>query len=601
MLGGWWWLACAPKVDAPPAMVEEVQVDDVAAAGVRAPALRKVLTEYWDARMERFPEWATQLGDHRFDDRLFDPSDAARSRWLAREQEWASRVAVLPDAMLDDRDRVTRDLLLLSLRTDLATSVCRLHEWSLSARANALVDANALADDALVDTPAAGAALLARLRALPASIDAQITNLRAGLAAGRVANADSLKLVVEQLDRELASAVADSPLVKPAGRAGQGWTDAERATFAADLQAAVTDAIRPALARYRDVVRDELLPQARTGDRIGMGALPDGAACYQALIRESTTLDRTAEQLHQAGLAELERIHAEFRALGPRTLGTSDLGALFDKLRHDPAMHFRTAEEVQAKAEEALRRAEAAAPQWFGKVPAAPCVVEPIPDYLAPYTYVAYYQQARPDGSRPGVYFVNTYAPETRPRFEAEVLAFHESVPGHHFQIASAQELGELPAFRRYEGWTAYVEGWALYVERLADEMGLYTGDTDRLGMLSFDAWRASRLVVDTGVHAKGWTREQAVQFMIDNTPLAENNVRNEVDRYITWPGQALAYKVGQMEIRALRAEAEETLGDDFDIRAFHDVLLEGGAVSLPILRTRVEEWIQRTAGISEG
>ena len=232
-------------------------------------------------------------------------------------------------------------------------------------------------------------------------------------------------------------------------------------------------------------------------------------------------------------------------------------------------------------------------PRFFGTLPKASCIVRPIPEYEAPFSTIAYYQGPNPDGSKPGEYFINTYAPETRPRAEARVLAYHESIPGHHLQIAIAQELDELPAFRRHMGITAYVEGWALYTERLAEEMGLYADDLDRLGVLSFDAWRASRLVVDTGIHALGWTRERAEQFLAENTPLALNNIENEVDRYINWPGQALAYKLGQLEIRALRAQAKEALGEDFSIQSFHDVVLEAGAVSLGVLRQQVEAWIE--------
>jgi uncharacterized protein (DUF885 family) len=241
-------------------------------------------------------------------------------------------------------------------------------------------------------------------------------------------------------------------------------------------------------------------------------------------------------------------------------------------------------------------------PRFVGLVPATPCEVDVIPSYLAPYTTVAYYQPPRPDGSRPGTYFVNVYEPQSRPRHEAEVLAFHESVPGHHLQIAVAQEQGELPAFRRYDGATVFVEGWALYTERLADEMGLYSGDLDRLGMLSFDSWRAARLVVDTGIHAMGWSREQAETFVLEQTPLAPNNVVNEVDRYITTPGQALAYKTGQLEIRRLRARAEQELGDRFSLPEFHAVVLGGGAVTMDVLDERVARWIdrERTAGAGE-
>ena len=266
------------------------------------------------------------------------------------------------------------------------------------------------------------------------------------------------------------------------------------------------------------------------------------------------------------------------------------------KLRTDPAMHFATAEEVEAKAAEALARAKAAIPQWFGIVPKADCEVKVMGMHEAPYSTIAYYRQPAIDGSRPGTYMINTYKPETRPRYEAEALAFHESIPGHHLQIAIAQELTGVPEFRKQQGVTSYVEGWALYTERLADEMGLYSSDVDRIGMLSYDAWRACRLVVDTGMHAMGWSRQQAIDYMKENSVLAENNIVNEVDRYLTWPGQALAYKLGQLEILKLRDEARAKLGDRFDIRAFHDVVLRDGAVALPVLRSNVEAWVAAQA-----
>jgi len=337
----------------------------------------------------------------------------------------------------------------------------------------------------------------------------------------------------------------------------------------------------------------EVLPHARGGAKEGLHALgPDGLACYDALIRYHTSLDVDAETLHQRGLDELERVHAELRVVGQRVYGTDDLPTLFERLRTDPALHFKDADAIEAKAQASLAKARAALPAWFGRLPKTECVVRRIPDHEAPYTTVAYYRPPAQDGSRPGEYRVNVYEPTTRPRHEAQVLAFHESIPGHHLQIAIGQELPAIPAFRRLADQTAFVEGWALYSERLADEMGLYDGDLDRLGMLAFDAWRAGRLVVDTGVHHDGWTRSQAVRFLHENTPLADNNIGNEVDRYISWPGQALAYKTGQLELLKLRAEAETALGDDFDVRAFHDVVLGSGAVTLPILDEQVRAWV---------
>ena len=258
-------------------------------------------------------------------------------------------------------------------------------------------------------------------------------------------------------------------------------------------------------------------------------------------------------------------------------------------LREDPALHFTTREEIEATARAALERANAAIGDWFGRLPKAPCEVVVMAAHEEKHSTIAYYRDPAADGSRPGQYYLNTYAPETRPRYEAETLAFHESVPGHHLQLAIMQEVAELPAFRRYNGSTAYIEGWGLYTERLAEEMGLLSTEIDRFGVLSFDAWRASRLVVDTGMHALGWTRQQAIDFMVEHTALGENNIANEVDRYISYAGQALAYKLGQLELLRLRSEARERQGDRFDIKRFHDVVLEQGALPLPILRAVVE------------
>jgi uncharacterized protein (DUF885 family) len=282
-------------------------------------------------------------------------------------------------------------------------------------------------------------------------------------------------------------------------------------------------------------------------------------------------------------------------------LGAPDLAATIARLRGDASLYFASAGELLAAAQRALDRAKAAVPRFFSRLPRTDCVMRETPAYEAPYSTIAYYREPHYDGSKPGEYFVNTYRPETRPRFELEALTWHESIPGHHLQIALSQELGELPLFRKLEGSTAFVEGWALYTERLADEMDLYSSDLDRLGKLSYDAWRASRLVVDTGLHALGWTRAQAEAFLREHTALTEVNISNEVDRYIGWPGQALAYKVGQLEILKLRRDAEAALGPRFDLKAFHATVLEAGAVTLPVLGQRVRAWLAATAGWPRG
>jgi uncharacterized protein (DUF885 family) len=315
------------------------------------------------------------------------------------------------------------------------------------------------------------------------------------------------------------------------------------------------------------------------------------------MIKIHTSLDLSPDEIHRFGLEELRRIRAETERLGAQELGLGDFTAIQRRLRDDPALHFATRAQVEATAHGALARAAAAMPTFLNRPPRTPCVVKPIESFEEKDSTIAYYQPAAMDGTRPGTYYVNTSEPTTRPRFEAEVLAFHESIPGHHIQIALAQELADVPLFQRHLGVTAFVEGWGLYSERLADELGLYSDGLSRLGMLSFDAWRASRLVVDTGMHAMGWSRAQAIAFMRDNTPLADNNILNEIDRYICWPGPAVAYKIGQREILRLRAGAQARLGPRFDLRAFHDVVLGSGAVSLTVLRAQVDAWMARHVG----
>jgi uncharacterized protein (DUF885 family) len=387
-------------------------------------------------------------------------------------------------------------------------------------------------------------------------------------------------------------------MVAPAWAAPPGpdpWPAGERDRQLQALRDVVATQIRPAFVRLRAFLHDTVLPKART-EQEGLVGVPGGDACYRAAIMFHVGLPKTPAELHALGEAEIARTDRELAALGRTVLNTPDLAATIAKLRGDRALYFDSRDELLAAAGRALDRAKAAIPRFFSVLPKTDCVMRETPAYEAPYSTIAYYRQPHYDGTKPGEYFVNTYKPETRPRFELEALTWHESIPGHHLQIALAQELGALPMFRKVEGSTAFIEGWALYTERLAEEMGLYTGDLDRIGKLSYDAWRASRLVVDTGIHALGWTRAQAEAYMRAHTALTEVNISNEVDRYIGWPGQALAYKVGQLEILKLRGEAEGQLGVKFDLKGFHAVVLGAGAVTLPVLGERVRAWVAATA-----
>ncbi|MCB9681904.1 MAG: DUF885 domain-containing protein [Alphaproteobacteria bacterium] len=579
-----------PAARGPAALPGDEALRQEATAGIADPVLADLLADHWRWRLSSSPETATFLGVRGFDDAVSDPSLAALAVDQAREQAFLERVRAIDPAGLSTSDALFRGQLELELAGDVAAQVCRFGAWSVSVRSNPMDGLFELIAVQPLQTEADAEALLTRIGAWADVEPHRLDALRAGLADGLVANATSIQLVLTMLRDQLAADDAAWPIVREAPD-DAAWGP----SFRSRLLTIVHDRVRPAFQAYADLLETELLPAARSEGPPGLAGLPNGRACYAAQIERFTTLPLTAAALHQTGLDELARIHAAFLQLAPATIGQTTLPGIFTHLRTDPALRFDSADAIVATATAALARAQAAVPDWFGVVPEAPCGVEVIPAYAAPYTTIAYYRPLSADGSIPGAYFVNTYAPETRPTFEAEVLAFHESVPGHHLQIARSYELSAVPAFHRYGGHTAFVEGWGLYAEGLADEMGLYSGDLDRLGALSFDAWRAARLVVDTGVHDLGWTREEAVQFMLDNTPLAENNIRNEVDRYIVWPGQALAYKTGQLHIRALRAQAEAALGDRFDVRSFHDVVLGAGAVSLPALTARVQAWIEQS------
>ncbi len=571
-----------------------------AVKGVADEGLRALLRDHWEWMMRTGPVWATTLGDHRFDDRLDDRSAAAVAAERTALRTFRSRAEKLPRATMARADQITLDLFSSQLEGRIAVEVCELHQWLVSSGNNPITELNVLPEQHIVTSPADGANLLARYRQIPRNVDDQIGHLRDGARQGLFADAESVRRTIDLLDGQLAAELDRWALVRPALAPRPTWRAEERQAFARDLRQVVGGEVKQAFERYRALLRDEILPHARGADKAGVGHLPNGKACYAARVRAETGMALDPEELHQTGLREIERINGEMTALGgklfgrrlERKAGAAQMGDIVRILREDRSLYYKNADEVMAGAQAALDAARRRIPDYFGRLPKAECVVARIPDYEAPYTTIAYYREPHVDGSKPGEYFINTYKPEVRPRFEMPVLSFHESIPGHHLQIAIAQELVDLPAFRRFLGSTAFVEGWGLYTERLADEMGLYTSDLDRMGMLSYDAWRASRLVVDTGIHVKGWTRAQAERYMREHTALTLENIKNEVDRYISWPGQALAYKVGQLEIIRLRREAEAALGPRFDIKAFHDTVLASGAVTLPVLRDNVTAWL---------
>lgn len=561
-------------------------VDD-ADTGIENPELAALLQDHWAAMLDNHPVQATELGIHDFDDRLTTPGPKAHAQRLSQSLGFLERARGIDPASLSLSDRTSLSIFIGNLDVATRSEVCRYEVWSMSPRDNALAQINELGEVHPVESAADADNLLTRYGKMPAQIDARMEGLRLGVASGSVAPADSVKRVIKMTRDELDKPTEEWAVVVSAKKV-EAIPD-----LAPRVQKLVETKLAPKLEEYATMLEEEVLPKARPDDKPGVMHIPDGADCYDVMIEQYTTMDKSAEEIHQTGLDEMKRINDEMVELGDKLFGTRDLSTILQRLRTDKALYFKTSEDVRSFAEASLAKAKAKMPEFFGTLPQADCVVTPIPDYEAPFTYIAYYRQPVPDGSKPGQYFINTYAPDTRPIYEARVLAAHESIPGHHLQIAIGQELEAVPAFRKHGGETVFVEGWALYTERLGEEMGLYENDLDRMGVLSFDAWRAGRLVVDTGVHAKGWSRQQAIDYLLEHTALAPNNIDNEVDRYITWPGQALGYKMGQLEILAMRAQAEAALGEQFELGAFHDAILLGGAMPMAPLHERVDRYIE--------
>jgi uncharacterized protein (DUF885 family) len=590
-------LAAASCASAPASGPRTVTAPTGVAASGAAGDLATLARTYWDERLAADPLEATELGDRRFDDQLPDMSPAGLAADRARLERLEARVAAVPAEPLPPTDRVTLALLAGQIDADLARASCALEEWAVDAREGPQVVYLRLAELQPVRTVAEGRALATRWGKIGAAIDQDAANLRRGLAAGKVSTTAEVARVLGQLDDLLAKPDDAWPLHAPAAAPHPEWKPEERAALAGAVGAAIAQGIRPAFTRYRELLATQIQPRARDDAHAGISNVPGGAACYAKLIKVHTSLELPAAEIHEIGLRELARVQAEMRVLGKQALGTDSLPEIRRRLLGDPSLRFNSRDEIEATARATLARATAAEPRFLGRRPKQPCVVKRIEPYEEKDSPIAYYRPAAIDGSRPGAFYVDTYEPEKHPRFEFEALTFHESVPGHHVQISLAQELTGLPEFRKQLGVTAFVEGWGLYAEGLADELGLYSGPLERLGRLSFSAWRAIRLVVDTGVHALGWSRARAIAFMEQNALLSRENVVNEVDRYIAWPGQALAYKLGELEIRRLRADAERRLGPRFDLRAFHDALLGAGAVSLPVLRAQIDAFVNDALG----
>lgn len=553
-------------------------------------ALAQLAEEYWDVSMRSRPTEATLLGDHRFDDLVEDFSEDGDQALRDALDSIRSRVRGLDVGELDATERVTARLLESDADDTIRSIDLRIVELRSDQMDGPHLGYLMSAPELSVEDPEHAAMIVERFSRLGGALDQALERFRAGASRGRTPARLCIARSLSSIDGYLGSPLDDDLFVNVKGP--EGW-DGE-VEWRERLRDVVRDAVRPAYQRLRDAFADELLPVARPDDRAGLCWLDDGEELYAELVRMNTSLPIAADELHAIGVESVERrLPAEYAAIGSRALGTGDVAEVYRRIREDPALRFRSSEEIVALAEATVARAAAAMGSLFGRLPQAPCRVEPVPVILAEDAPGAYYFPPAPDGSRPGTYYINGRNPTEQSRVEAESIAFHEAIPGHHLQLAIATELEGLPTFRRLDsGSTAYIEGWALYAERLADEVGLYSDDVARLGMLAGDSWRSGRLVVDTGLHAFGWSRQRARDYLFDNSPVGVDELEAEIDRYVAIPGQAVSYSTGQREITRLRADAEAALGPRFDLPGFHDAVLGAGGVTLPVLRELVDAWV---------
>ena len=559
-----------------------------------AQRLQALFARHWEESAARFPEWATWRGDHRFGDHFTDMSPAGRAAHDAWTRGWLREVEAVPPQALSATDRVSRELFIHDMTQNVRQqaypgwrSRSLVSQWGFQSRLAGLLQSSP------VSTAAEMRQMLARLAAYPTRVDQEIVHLREGLAIGWASPRPVLERVLQQVDGQLPADVTTSPFYAPFKNLGSGIAAAEQDALRGQAQRVITEQVYPALRKLRAFAQDECLPKAPPDG--ALSRYPGGAAVYAELVRQHTTTALTPQQIHDIGRSQLVRLRGEMEAAMRESGFKGEFAAFVAYLNSDPKFFHTSPEALLAGYRDIGKRIEPELPKLFAELPRMPYGVRAIPAHLGPGA-AEYYNSPSLDGKRPGWFNANTLAYRTRPIWGMETLLAHEAVPGHHLQFARATELSALPPFRRDSGYTVYSEGWALYAETLGSQLGLYTDPHSRFGHLQWQAFRAARLVVDTGLHALGWTREQAIDFMVECTGVDRDFLATEVDRYYSNPGQALAYMIGQLKIIELRDRAQVRLGARFDIRNFHNALLDQGAVPLPVLERLVDEWVAAQA-----
>ncbi|MCB1647285.1 MAG: DUF885 domain-containing protein [Pseudomonadales bacterium] len=563
----------------------DVKVDDAEATRLHA-----LFAEEWDRQMQASPVWATMLGDRRFNRQWHDLSETARQQRTQETRRTLEKLGSIDRELLSAADRINYDLFERQQAESLEAAQFSQHLMPISQRGG-IQTLDETGNRIRLETVQDYDDWLARLATLDTHMAQTIALMEKGIATGMVPPRILMQRVPAQIARQITARPQDSLFFKPFSRISDDIPAAERARIEAEAIEVIGSVVIPAYRRLQTFFNETYLPACR--DSVATSALPDGKALYEFTVKRFTTTDMTPQEVHELGLREVARNRSEMAAVMREVGFEGDLKAFNEHLRSRKDFYYDTPEELFDAYHKIAKQIDPLLIRLFGKLPRMPYGIKAIPDAIAPDTTTAYYSPPAADGSRAGYYYVNLYKPETRPKYEMEVLTVHESVPGHHLQIALQQEMETLPDFRRYSRFTVFTEGWGLYSERLGYDLGLYQDPYSRYGQLTYDMWRAIRLVVDTGMHYLGWSRQQAIDYFMENTPKTEQDIVNEIDRYISWPGQALAYKLGQLKLLELRARAEQQLGDKFDIRAFHDRILENGTLPLDVLEKVVNDWIE--------
>jgi prolyl oligopeptidase len=548
-----------------------------------------LLDEHWQWTLQNNPVMASQIGDRRFNQEWQDNSLDAIEQRQQETREFLRRTYAIDRDGLSAEDQLNHELFRRQLQNAADEFQFDGHLMPFNQRGGVQDLDNTTRNLRLV-TVEDYDDWLARLGKIDVVIDQTIELAERGRKSGMMRPRIIMERLPDQIAVQVVEFPADSPFFEPFANLPDSFSAADRERLRSDATEVIEKTVLPAYRKLDRYFKEKYLPA--TPASIGLAALPNGSAWYELRARTYTTTQLSPDEIHRIGLDEVKRIRDEMMDVIDEVGFEGSFHDFLEYLRTDPQFYFDNPDDLYQEYLATSKRIDPELVKLFGKLPRMPYGVKPIPDAIAPDTTTAYYGRPAADGSRAGIYYVNLYRPEVRPKYEIEVLSVHEAMPGHHLQIALQQELGDVPMFRRFMFFTAFVEGWGLYSERLGYNLGLYEDPYSRFGQLTYDMWRAVRLVVDTGMHYKGWTRDQAIDFFKDNAAKSEHDIVNEIDRYIVWPGQALAYKIGQLKILQIRERAEIQLGDRFDIRAFHDELLGGGALPLDLLEQRMDRWM---------